>query len=108
MFMFPPSVHVPVTGLKMLVLPLLNPPFTRTRPSARFAVPGQNMSCPVSVMSRSVDVPVAGSNVAEYVLPPSVLNEKRSSDDQRRILPSGKLAADTGTIGSVVRSEEHT
>ena len=53
----------------MLVLGLLLPPLTRIRPSGRFAVPGQNMSSPVSVTRIELELPLAGSNTDVNVCP---------------------------------------
>ena len=53
----------------MLVFELLLPPLTSTRPSGRFAVPGQNMSSPVLVTRMLLEMPVAGSNTDVYVWP---------------------------------------
>src|ERR687884_189587 len=53
----------------MLVFWLALPPVTITRPSGSAEMPGQNMSCPVSVTVRWVTTPVFGSYVAVTVWP---------------------------------------
>ncbi len=67
--MLPPDVQDAVVGSKMLVFEALLPPFTRTRPSASIAVPGQNMSCWVFETSIETVAPVNGSKIAVCVLP---------------------------------------
>src|SRR5688572_16320889 len=106
MFIVPPSAQVPLLGSKMLVVPAVRPPLTRMRPSGRLAVPGQNMSWLVSFTSRSVEVPVAGSKVIVYVRPVSLPKAKRSSADHSKIFPSGRFAADTGTIGRFITGDQ--
>ena len=46
----------------MLVFGLLLPPLTSTSPLGRTAVPGQNISAPVTVTKTSVEVSLTGSN----------------------------------------------
>src|SRR5687767_4516845 len=81
----------------MLVFAPFDPPFTRIRPSGRFVVPGQNMSCPVFETSVSVAVRVAGSNSEVYVLP-EPFQLVRLNDDHSSTFPFGSPAAATGTI----------
>src|SRR5882724_1256616 len=84
----------------MLVFPASPPPFTSTRPSTSMAVPGQNMSCPVSVTLRWLTAFVAGSYVAVSVapLPPVVYG---SDEDQVSSRPVGSSAAATGISGKL-------
>src|SRR3712207_183188 len=83
----------------MLVFALSLPPVTTIRPSGSTEMPGQNMSCPVSVTVRWVTTPVAGSYVAVTVRPRPPLNASGAYADQVRILPLGSCAAATGTSG---------
>ncbi len=61
--------HVAVAASYRLVFALSLPPLTSRVPSDSSAVPGQNMSCPVSVTVRALTAPVVTSYVAVWVLP---------------------------------------